>query len=48
MTAVAFSLYDADNLTPFAPFGASGVLKGSVAAFFGYLGFDEVRVNTRP
>lgn len=29
---------------PFSPFGASGVLKASVSAFFGYLGFDEVRL----
>lgn len=42
MTSMAFSLYDADNLVPLAPFGAGGVLKGAVAAFFGFLGFDEV------
>ena len=42
MTIMAFSLYDAENLVPFAPHGAGGVLKGSVAAFFGFLGFDEV------
>lgn len=42
MTITAFSLYEADNLVPFAPHGAGGVLKGSVAAFFGFLGFDEV------
>lgn len=42
MTATAFSLYDSDNLAPLAPFGAGGVLKGAVAAFFGFLGFDEV------
>lgn len=45
MTAVAFSMYDVDNLVPFAPFGAGGVLKGAVAAFFGFLGFDEVIVT---
>lgn len=45
MTGAAFSLWDADNLVPLAPFGASGVLKGAVAAFFGFLGFDEVRVG---
>ncbi|CAM9536547.1 unnamed protein product [Ectocarpus sp. 6 AP-2014] len=42
MTGAAFSLWDADNFIPLAPFGASGVLKGAVAAFFGFLGFDEV------
>lgn len=43
MVSAAFSLYDIDNFVPLAPFGVSGVLKGSVAAFFGFLGFDEVR-----
>lgn len=43
MTGAAFSLWDADNFVPLAPFGASGVLRGAVAAFFGFLGFDEVR-----
>ena len=42
MTITAFSLYEAENLVPFAPYGATGVLKGSVLAFFGFLGFDEV------
>eukprot|EP00903_Cladosiphon_okamuranus_P017906 g16477.t1 len=42
MTATAFSLWNSDNLVPLAPFGATGVLKGAVAAFFGFLGFDEV------
>lgn len=42
MTGMAFSLWNADNLVPLAPFGASGVLQGAVAAFFGFLGFDEV------
>lgn len=45
MTATAFTLYDSDNLVPLAPFGAKGVLKGSVAAFFGFLGFDEVKIT---
>jgi basic amino acid/polyamine antiporter, APA family len=34
--------FTADNFEPFAPMGASGVLRGSTAAFFGYLGYDEV------
>ncbi|CAN0211326.1 unnamed protein product, partial [Hapterophycus canaliculatus] len=42
MCATAFSLWNADNFVPLAPFGTSGVLKGGVAAFFGFLGFDEV------
>lgn len=48
MTMTAFSLFNSDNLVPFAPFGASGVSKGSVAAFFGYLGFDEVQYSCSP
>ena len=48
MTITAFSLYEAENLVPFAPHGASGVLKGSVAAFFGFLGFDEVIARSSP
>lgn len=45
MIAMAFSLFDSDNLIPFGPHGGSGVLKGAIAAFFGYLGFDEVSVE---
>lgn len=48
MVSAAFSLYDIDNFVPLAPFGVSGVLKGSVAAFFGFLGFDEVRRDELP
>ena len=44
MTAVALGLFDPTHMTPFVPaeFGVSGVLQGSTAAFFGYVGFDEV------
>jgi APA family basic amino acid/polyamine antiporter len=37
-------LFNKDNMTPLIPpeFGASGVLRGSVSSFFGYLGFDAV------
>ncbi|CAN0374437.1 unnamed protein product, partial [Laminaria digitata] len=36
------ALFQGDNLVPFAPMGASGIIRGSAAAFFGYLGYDEV------
>jgi APA family basic amino acid/polyamine antiporter len=32
----------AENLTPFAPSGATGVAKGAGLVFFAYLGFDMV------
>ena len=31
-----------DNWTPFAPNGASGILKGVSAVFFAYIGFDAI------
>lgn len=34
-------LFDASNMVPFAPMGVTGILRGSSAAFFGYLGYDE-------
>lgn len=33
---------DTDNWDPFAPFGLHGVIAGSSAVFFAYVGFDEV------
>lgn len=45
MTGTAFSLWNSDNFIPLAPFGAAGVLKGAVAAFFGFLGYDEVSLS---
>ncbi|CAN0369009.1 unnamed protein product, partial [Hapterophycus canaliculatus] len=36
------ALFEPSNMVPFAPMGASGVIKGSSVAFFGYLGYDEV------
>merc|ERR1712195_418259 len=44
MTTAAFTAFDSDNLTPFVPpqFGTGGVLTGGTAAFFGFIGFDEV------
>ena len=37
-----FLLMDTENLAPFVPYGASGVLRGATSSFFGYLGYDEV------
>ena len=44
MTTAAFTAFDSENLTPFVPpqFRAGGVLTGGTAAFFGFIGFDEV------
>ncbi|CAM9806138.1 unnamed protein product [Chrysoparadoxa australica] len=42
MILTAFGLFDSSNLEPFAPYGAPGVLRGAISAYFGYLGFDEV------
>jgi len=43
MVVGGFVLYNRDLTSgqPFAPFGASGVLRGATTSFFGYLGFDE-------
>lgn len=42
MTIGGFILFDKSNFTPFIPpeFGASGVMRGAISSFFGYLGFD--------
>jgi len=44
MTTAAFTAFESENLSPFIPpeFGAGGVLTGGTAAFFGFIGFDEV------
>merc|ERR1712166_597225 len=44
MTIAALTAFDTNNLTPFVPpeYGVGGVLKGGTAAFFGFIGFDEV------
>ena len=39
-------LFQGDNMVPFAPMGASGIVRGSASAFFGYLGYDEVWYGT--
>ena len=42
-----FTLYSSDNITSWAPYGGSGILRGSTSAFFGYLGYDEVPIRNR-
>ena len=39
-----FTLFNSENFKPFIPpeFGPTGVLRGAVSSFFGYLGFDAV------
>lgn len=34
--------FDVDNMTPFLPYGMTGVLAGSSAVFFAFIGFDEI------
>ncbi len=41
MVCMCLRLWDSDNLQPWAPFGAPGVLKASTTAFFAFLGFEE-------
>ncbi|MBI4462103.1 MAG: amino acid permease [Acidobacteria bacterium] len=38
----AWKYVDPDNLRPFAPNGAQGVLTGAALVFFAYIGFDSV------
>ena len=44
MVVGGFALFDRSNFEPFVPpeFGATGVLRGAVSSFFGYLGFDAM------
>lgn len=42
MISVGFALFQSSNMQPFTPFGFGGVLGGSTAFFFGFIGFDEV------
>ena len=46
MTVGGFILFNKDNFSPFIPpeFGTSGILRGAVSSFFGFLGFDAVCV----
>ncbi|MEZ5344886.1 MAG: amino acid permease [Pyrinomonadaceae bacterium] len=39
---LGFTYVNPDNWSPFAPNGASGVLKGVSAVFFAYIGFDAL------
>lgn len=42
MIFAGFALFKSENLTPMAPKGISGILRGATSSFFGYLGYDEV------
>jgi APA family basic amino acid/polyamine antiporter len=42
MISVGFALFQPSNMIPFTPYGFSGILGGSTAFFFGFIGFDEV------
>lgn len=37
---VAFTAFDSDNLTPFAPMGLAGISAAGAKVFFSYIGFD--------
>jgi basic amino acid/polyamine antiporter, APA family len=39
---VAFSAFDGDNFSPFAPNGISGIENAAALIFFAYIGFDAV------
>ncbi|MDI2131977.1 amino acid permease [Yinghuangia seranimata] len=38
--AIAFTAFDAGNLSPFAPLGWAGISSGASQVFFSYIGFD--------
>lgn len=40
--AIAFTAFEAGNLTPFAGAGASGITAGASLAFFSFIGFDAI------
>jgi basic amino acid/polyamine antiporter, APA family len=43
---LAFTAFNADNLQPFAPQGAGGVLTAAALIFFAYIGFDAVSTGS--
>jgi APA family basic amino acid/polyamine antiporter len=42
---LAFTAFNADNLTPFTPNGFSGVTTAAAVIFFAYIGFDAVSTS---
>jgi APA family basic amino acid/polyamine antiporter len=42
---LAFTAFNSDYLTPFSPFGFSGVSTAAAAIFFAYIGFDAVSTS---
>ncbi|KAL7532959.1 hypothetical protein ACHAXR_004958 [Thalassiosira sp. AJA248-18] len=42
MAAMSLVLVKRENMTPLAPFGAGGIVRGATSSFFGYIGFDEI------
>jgi APA family basic amino acid/polyamine antiporter len=43
---LAFTVFNADNLQPFAPQGSGGVLTAAALIFFAYIGFDAVSTGS--
>ena len=42
---LAFTAFDADNMTPFAPEGRDGVVTAASLIFFAYIGFDAISTS---
>jgi basic amino acid/polyamine antiporter, APA family len=43
---VSLALFNADNITPFAPQGREGVVSAAAIIFFAYIGFDAVSTGS--
>jgi APA family basic amino acid/polyamine antiporter len=43
---LSFSVFNADNLTPFSPKGTGGVVGAAAVIFFAYIGFDAVSTGS--